>query len=35
MMRKLELRSPIEVVRLVDSMERDVAARAAAGQPHN
>jgi FixJ family two-component response regulator len=35
MMRKLELRSPIEVVRLVDSMERDIAARAAAGQPRN
>jgi FixJ family two-component response regulator len=34
MMRKLELRSPIEVVRLVDSMERDAAAaRAGAGQP--
>jgi DNA-binding NarL/FixJ family response regulator len=34
MMRKLELRSPIEVVRLVDSIERDAAAaRASAGQP--
>ena len=35
MMRKLELRSPIDVVRLVDNMQRDVGARAAAGHHAN
>jgi len=36
MMRKLELRSPIEVVRLVDSMGREEeTTRTGAGQPHS